>query len=539
MEKIKEKYFYPMSVSAIFGHDDTKDDIILRWDKFDLLSDEEKKVLISENVPIVIKKIADQFNLQPMAIEEISRIVRGVYFKNIFKDDLSDELGRRIPSIGFEGSQKIAQILNDEIFNLKLGSNEELEAEKKKFSFIQIALFDALEKYPNLGEQIVGDKQLKMQDSQLLVRPSIKNWIKDFHDAMGAGKHSPIDRGNFLFHSENGKNLSASERQKMAIILKSLDEQTLVTINEAEEKIVFDEVQKEVNSQQSTVSSHQSAFSAGRSTVNSQQPVNLPVKNQQSSVISQQEIARENLDNDQTSLPDGHPPRVDKRSFPRVEAGLSSSEERMGMKKSSEIETFFSVPGSKPPIGSDSFFVEDGQKDFEIEKEPMKSEVERGEQKETFVSPTFLASPNNIKFSSPQKLPTEQLAAAAKTMVAETKIQIPVAEPKDILDAPKEISQPSRSPFHIGSFRQGTEQENDKIKTIMQNPAPAKPQISFAELRPKTQAPEPAEPLLQTTAQFKRPAAPSHSPFHIEPSKNDYRDSDEGPRIKGNVVDLS
>ncbi|NMC87127.1 MAG: hypothetical protein GYA69_01595, partial [Candidatus Moranbacteria bacterium] len=75
---------------------------------------------------------------------------------------------------------------------------------------------DALVKYPNLGEQKITVNQIKLKYFPTPARPSIKNWITDFRDNMGSGKHSSIDRGNYLFHSENGKRLSSSERKRLS-----------------------------------------------------------------------------------------------------------------------------------------------------------------------------------------------------------------------------------------------------------------------------------------------------------------------------------
>lgn len=104
----------------------------------------------------------------------------------------------------------------------------------------KLPLSDALSQFPNLGEQNVTSSQLKLRYFPEPVRPSIKNWITDYRDNFGAGKHSPIDRGNFLFHSENGKTLSAFDRQRLGAILKSLDEQTLLVVDGETQKIVFE-----------------------------------------------------------------------------------------------------------------------------------------------------------------------------------------------------------------------------------------------------------------------------------------------------------
>ena len=106
---------------------------------------------------------------------------------------------------------------------------------------IQLPLSQALQKYPKLGEQNITNNPLKLRYFPTSVRPSIKNWMTDFHDNMGAGKHGAVDRGNYLFHSENGKKLTPMERQKLSVILKSLDEQMPLNIDPDAQAVVFTE----------------------------------------------------------------------------------------------------------------------------------------------------------------------------------------------------------------------------------------------------------------------------------------------------------
>ncbi|TSD01397.1 MAG: nucleolar protein 8, partial [Parcubacteria group bacterium Athens0714_25] len=73
------------------------------------------------------------------------------------------------------------------------------------------------------------------------IRPSIKNWIDDYYHEMGAGKHDLMQRGDYLYHGKNAKNLSAEERQKMMAIIKSLEDGELMDIDQEEKKVIFPE----------------------------------------------------------------------------------------------------------------------------------------------------------------------------------------------------------------------------------------------------------------------------------------------------------
>lgn len=116
---------------------------------------------------------------------------------------------------------------------------KKIHAEKEKEEIIRLSLSEAMKEYPDIGGQNLTMNPLKLRYSQKLVRPSIRNWIVDFRDNMGVGKHSPIDRGNYLFHGENGKKLTPIERQKVSTILRSLDEGTQLLIDPIKKAVIF------------------------------------------------------------------------------------------------------------------------------------------------------------------------------------------------------------------------------------------------------------------------------------------------------------
>ncbi len=105
-----------------------------------------------------------------------------------------------------------------------------------------LPLSQALQKYPRLGEQAVTGSPIKLKIFPDPARPSIKNWIAEYHSVLGAGSHGTMERGNFLYHSENAKRLSFGERQKLAVILKSLDENEPVAVDGEKQEIVFSEL---------------------------------------------------------------------------------------------------------------------------------------------------------------------------------------------------------------------------------------------------------------------------------------------------------
>ena len=405
----KENYFYPMFVSSIHGHADSQQDILSRWDLFDLLTEKEKNVLVSADVPIAIKKISNQFNLSVQESEEVSRLVRDVYFKVIPSDNLAQELIKKISNLNLSTAQEITRALNSQIFSLVVKSIEEIAQEKERIDFLQISIKEALEKYPKINEQGITENQIKLQNSPEPARPSVRNWVKDFQDNLGSMKHSPIDRGNFLFHSENGKSLNAADRQKLAIVLKSLDEQTMLMIDPIAQQIVFDsgadtaeiDEKKQIVTATSDLNQNpergtDSRFLADDKTDSLkslqtrndfgkvQQPVSQSLPPQQraasSSIVdlknnsfSSDILPKENIEIKKIILPAPikqdlplNSPRFDQpnntnvfQTAPNPVARPSVFVEVPTPIRKIESETYFSIPGSKPPIGTDEYHGKD------------------------------------------------------------------------------------------------------------------------------------------------------------------------------------
>jgi len=330
-----------MLVSLVEGQKDSNNEIISRWDKFDLLKEAEKKLLISGNLPVVLKRISIQFNFSAHDAATLSRLIRSVYFGEIIKDKLVYELANKISSLTPENTKKIAQLCNDEIFSLVIKSREDIEIEKNKLSLIKISLSQALAQYPNIAEQNITSNQLRLKNSAIPMRPSIKNWIVDFHDAMGAMKHGPVDRGNFLFHGENSKSLTTADRQKLGVILKSLDEQTALTIDPIAQVVVFEKAQEEA-----APLNHPIFASENVGTVNLRNTQNqvAPLSHH---ITSSENIGTVNLKQN-----------VDQKPFqPSIAAAQTKKIVPEPIKNEQRVENFFQVPGSKPPIGSDTFNV--------------------------------------------------------------------------------------------------------------------------------------------------------------------------------------
>lgn len=406
--------------------------------------------LLSFNLVSVYDNIARQASLDAKGRNALPRIVWQIAQSKNW-ESLDQVLEANLPLV-HSAHIAVVNLLKQDILNKIQTLSEKsivqrVASEQLQKKIIQLPLAQALSQYPKIGEQIIGSSQIKIRAFSVPVRASIKNWIVDFHDAMGSGKHSPIDRGNFLFHSENGKKLTPPERQKVALILKSLEDGTPLTVDVDAQTVVFE------NASESN---------------------------------------------------------VDNRTRPIEQKTYSQSPA-----KEERVESFFQIPESKPPIGSDEFHVEIPEKEV-VANETMKNGYSEEDNKESLLkklrersfafmkndsseasnenskqetqnvqknfSPNFAANDGKISFSSAQKLPVEQS----------------VASDFSILQTP----QPSQAQ------QQASPQQAGKVFETEQIPQVKKP----------TQAPI--------------------SPYRIVPSSYAQQRNSAEPKVQGNVVDL-
>lgn len=104
---------------------------------------------------------------------------------------------------------------------------------------VSLPLLQALSKYENLGNQLITRERIKVKSQVEPVRPSLFYWLKCYRDELGIGQHNSVERGNFLFRSENGRKLSAEERERIDLILKSVEENLPLSIDAEHQEIVF------------------------------------------------------------------------------------------------------------------------------------------------------------------------------------------------------------------------------------------------------------------------------------------------------------
>ncbi|HDZ85404.1 MAG TPA: hypothetical protein ENH35_02585, partial [Candidatus Moranbacteria bacterium] len=191
--------------------DETLSQIMERQEKFLKLSEPIKDKLASYKTGEKIQQIGKIFNLELLQMASIARAIRSYYFGEIKLEAIPSLLSKEI-GIDIARAQEIAKVANEKIIGSKVQERSPEE------NLMKLPIGQALQKYPKTGEQPITSSPIKLKHFPAPARPSIKNWIADFHQKMGMEKHGMMERSEYLFNSENAKSLTSAERQKLAYI---------------------------------------------------------------------------------------------------------------------------------------------------------------------------------------------------------------------------------------------------------------------------------------------------------------------------------
>lgn len=237
------------------GTEEIKRELLKKWQKqyanapifpdaISSVNPELVDFMLSFDLTIFYNDLARKFNLDIGQRDILPQIV----WKVVVNKSWSDLENLMESKLGVESSiaNQIAQSINQRIiFKTKELSEKPFIPKKKivsqipEIKILKLPLSQALQKYPKTGEQLVTSSPIKLKIFPDPVRPSVKNWIAEYHAVLGAGSHGTMERGNFLYHSDNARRLSFGERQKLAVILKSLDENEAVAVDGEKQEIIF------------------------------------------------------------------------------------------------------------------------------------------------------------------------------------------------------------------------------------------------------------------------------------------------------------
>ncbi len=262
--KINNPIYYPLLASEeINGGVMPEEEFRSVWSAFDKLPDDRKNILTSDAMPQKIKLAQQTFGLDDGVTEGVSVLVRWLFFGQV--DQGGFQRGLQSVLSGFNPGQieQIQKFVQTGILTvkpqMKAVSHDDISAALVTES---LPLLQAITKYEKLSQQAITTEKIKLKASSELVRPSLVNWIKCYRDELGVGFHDSVQRGTFLFRSENCKRLTPPERERVNLILKSIEESYPLPIDTVKSEVFFPEYaalrpQAETSAVQSRASSEE------------------------------------------------------------------------------------------------------------------------------------------------------------------------------------------------------------------------------------------------------------------------------------------
>ncbi|NTW13418.1 MAG: hypothetical protein HGA31_00110 [Candidatus Moranbacteria bacterium] len=157
------------------------------------------------------------------------------YFTDSAKLGAEWETKKSAPVIGLDEAKR-------KVFELEpwlLENAEEKETASMPMGTVSLPLLQAVSQYPKLGEQIISKDRIVIHGNPEPVRPSLANWIRAYRNDLGVGYHDPMVRGKFLFDSENGKKLSSEDRERLNLIIRSIEDNAALDIDPENSAIIF------------------------------------------------------------------------------------------------------------------------------------------------------------------------------------------------------------------------------------------------------------------------------------------------------------
>lgn len=213
------------------------------WNRYKELPQEIRDVLMSDELSQKLKLLQDTLHLEIDTIGKISLVVRKLFFGEFEVSELAEKVSVLV-SDDSQQVQRITEFIQNEILTIKPAPrvNEEdvVEEESKRVApVVHLPLLQALSEYEQLGNQLITRERIRVKSQPEPVRPSLLYWIKYYRDELGIGHHDTVQRGNFLFRSDNGKRLSPEERERVSLVLKSVEENMPLDIDTERNEIIF------------------------------------------------------------------------------------------------------------------------------------------------------------------------------------------------------------------------------------------------------------------------------------------------------------
>ncbi len=240
VSKIPDIYF-PMLVS---DGNDSLDAKVVMWERFRALEPKKKDILVSIEIAEKLKELQSRFHLSDEEITGVSLMTRMIFLGEFDFVVAETRLGQFLAgSAALPHVRAILTAIQQEVMTIVPAPEPVIEEEPMSAipsgPTVRLPLLKAMSEYKRLSEQMLTEEKIKLKGSMETVRPSLGNWLKAYREELGVGVHEPVQRGNFLFQSQNGKHLSNEDRARMNLVLKSIEEGFPLEIDPVHQIIVF------------------------------------------------------------------------------------------------------------------------------------------------------------------------------------------------------------------------------------------------------------------------------------------------------------
>lgn len=213
------------------------------WKQFRELPLLTRNLLTSAELPQAIDALAKEFSLNDSSVMFVSVMVRRMLFKEWDDEACVAKLAAWCQDVDAGNAGKAADIVSavkNHVLSI-VPKEEADEVEEGQHQRIRVALLEALSKFPQLGQQTVTETRVKLKASAEPARGSLLNWIKCYREELGVGYHDSVVRGQFLFRSQNGSRLSDGERERISLLLRSIEDGETLLIDADRQEIIFPE----------------------------------------------------------------------------------------------------------------------------------------------------------------------------------------------------------------------------------------------------------------------------------------------------------
>ncbi len=243
-ERLIREQACPMSASVHWNpKEDTEKDEICWLEIYNKLSYQIKLGLVSKTTEDAVIEIAKKFDFyRAEEVGEISRIIRDSFVEGFFDEEgIRRRINQRI-KLGENETEKLVI----ELFKLRK-KIVEMESGGAEVRIEKSPLIPALKKFPEIGDQLIGENKIKIFGEDEFKKQTINNWLDDYTIQKGSQPHNNLERSDYIFNSKNISKLTFLEKKELLLVLESYDENNELEIDADRKLILFNNKEEEIS----------------------------------------------------------------------------------------------------------------------------------------------------------------------------------------------------------------------------------------------------------------------------------------------------